>query len=76
VCDGRQPGSHSVSPSRVQVKNSLQADSQLRVAVAEAGDSSETQRKGKVCCWKLLPSSAVKTMAENTSLCVIAICKV
>jgi hypothetical protein len=27
-------------------------------------------------CWKLLPSSAVRIVAENTSLCVIVICKV
>jgi hypothetical protein len=39
--------------------------SQLRVAVvrsekllAEAGDSSGTQRKGKVCSWKPLPSNS------------------
>jgi hypothetical protein len=29
-----------------------------------------------VHCWKTLPSSAVKTVTENTSLCVIVICKV
>jgi hypothetical protein len=45
----------------------LQAESQLIVAVvrskklvAEAMDSSTTQRKGIVFCWKLLPSRAVK----------------
>jgi hypothetical protein len=59
------------SKSRVQVESQsveregLQADSQLRVAEAEAGDSSGTQRKGNVHHWKLLPSSAVKTMTEN-----------
>jgi hypothetical protein len=43
--------------------------------VAEAGDISGTQRKGNVLRWKPLPSSAVKTVTENTSLCVIMICK-
>jgi hypothetical protein len=33
--------------------------SQLRVAVAEVGDSSGTQKKGKVRRWKPLLSSAV-----------------
>jgi multidrug resistance efflux pump len=62
---------------------SLQADNQLRVAVvrteklvAEAGYSSGTQRKGNVHCWKPLPSNAVKTVTENTSLFVIVICDV
>jgi hypothetical protein len=59
-------------------QESLQAHSQLRAAVvrseklvSEAGDSSGTQRKGNVCHWKPLPSSAV-----NTGLCVMVICKV
>jgi hypothetical protein len=46
------------------------------VAVAEAGDSSGTQRKGNARLWKLLPSSAVKTVTEKTSLCVIVSCKI
>jgi hypothetical protein len=29
----------------------------LRVAVAEAGDSSGTNNKGNVCCWKPLLSN-------------------
>jgi hypothetical protein len=55
---------------------------QLRVVVvrsekmvAEAGDISGTQRKGDIHRWKPLPSSAVKTVTENTSLCVLVICK-
>jgi hypothetical protein len=44
--------------------------------VAEAGGSLGTQRKGNVCCWKLLPSSAVKTVTEDTSRSVIVIYKV
>jgi hypothetical protein len=52
-------------PSRV----SVQADSQLTAAVAEVGDSSGTQRKGNFHHWKPLPSNAVKTVIENTSLC-------
>jgi hypothetical protein len=42
--------------------------------VAGAGDSSGTQRKGNVRRWKSLQSSAVETVTENTSLCVIVIC--
>jgi hypothetical protein len=57
-------------------RGSLQADRQLRVAVAGAGDSSGTQRKGNVRRWKPLPSNAVKTVTEITSLCVIVICKI
>jgi hypothetical protein len=53
----------------------VQADSQLRLAVAETGDSLGTQRKENVHCWKPLPSSAVKTVTENVSLFVIVICK-
>jgi hypothetical protein len=55
-------------------RESLQADRQLRVAEAEAEDSSGTQRKGNVHCWKAQPGSTVK--AVNTSLCVIVICEV
>jgi hypothetical protein len=76
----------SVSPSRVRVKSleesrqkereSLQAESQFRVAETEGGDSSGTQRKGNVHRWKPLPSSAVKTVTDNTSLCVILISKI
>jgi hypothetical protein len=58
------------------IRDSLQVDSKLRVAVvrseklvAEAGDSSGTQRKA-------LPSSAVKNVTENTGLCVTVICEV
>jgi hypothetical protein len=40
-----------------------------------AGNSLGNQRKGKARRWKPLPSSAVKTMTENTSLCVTVICK-
>jgi hypothetical protein len=61
----------------------LESDSQLRVAaerseklVAEVGGSSGTQSQGNVHCWKSLPSSAVKTVTENISMCVIVICKV
>jgi hypothetical protein len=68
--------------SKSRERESLQADSQLRVPdvrseqlVAEAGYSSGTQRKGNVRRWKPLPSSAVKTVTENTSLCAIVICK-
>jgi hypothetical protein len=43
--------------------------------VAEGGESSGTQRKGDVHHWKMLPSSAIKAEAENTSLFVIVICK-
>jgi hypothetical protein len=56
-------------------RESLQTGSQLRVAVvrseklvAEARDSSGTQRKGNVRRWKPLPSIAVKTVAGNISL--------
>jgi hypothetical protein len=65
-----------------QVRGSAgrQAGRQLRVAVlrseklvAEARDSSGTQRKGNACRWKPLPSNTVKTMTEKTSLCVIVI---
>jgi hypothetical protein len=55
----------------------------LRVAVvkseklvAEAGDSTGTQRKGNVRFWKPLPSNAVKTVTEKARLCVIVSCKV
>jgi hypothetical protein len=68
----------SVSPSRVRVRESredLKAVSQLRFAGAEAGDSSGTWRKVNVRRWKSLPRSAVKTVAGNTSLCAIVICK-
>jgi hypothetical protein len=57
-------------------ERSLQVDSQLRVVVPEAGDSSGTQKKGNVRRWKPLPSSTVKAVTENTSLYVIVICKV
>jgi hypothetical protein len=30
----------------------------------------------ELLCWKKLPSSAVKTVSENISLCVMVICKV
>jgi hypothetical protein len=75
LCDEDQvplpviPGTVRVGQSR---EESLQAVRQLRSEklLAEAGDNSETQ----VRRWKPLPSSAMKT--ENTSLCVIVICKV
>jgi hypothetical protein len=38
---------------------------QLRVAVAEARDSSRTQKKGTVHLWELLLSSTVKTDSEH-----------
>jgi hypothetical protein len=47
------------------------AGSQLRVAVAEARDSSGIQRNGNVRRWKPLPSNEMKTATENISLCVI-----
>jgi hypothetical protein len=34
------------------------------------------QKQRNVHCWKPLPSSAVKTVTENTSLCVIVVCLV
>jgi hypothetical protein len=40
-----------------KLRESLQAISQLRVAVAEAGDSLGTQTKGKVRLWKPLSSN-------------------
>jgi hypothetical protein len=46
------------------------------VAAAEVGDSLGTQRKGNVQRWKLLLSSIVKIMTEDTRLCVVVICKV
>jgi hypothetical protein len=54
---------------REQLRENLQADSQLRGALAEAGDTAGTQRMGNVCRWKPLPRSTVKTTTENTSLC-------
>jgi hypothetical protein len=68
------------SPSRVRVERES-AGSQLRSCccenlVAETWDSSGTQRKRNVRRWKPLPSSALKTVTENTSLCVILIFKV
>jgi hypothetical protein len=47
---------------RVQHAGKLEresAGSQLRAAVAEAGDSSGTQRKRNVCRWNLLPSNTL-----------------
>jgi hypothetical protein len=43
--------------------------------VAEARDSLGKQSKGNVRCWKLLPSSTVKTVTENISPYVIVILK-
>jgi hypothetical protein len=54
-------------------RESLQAGSQLRVAVTEVEDSSGIQGKGNARRWKPLPSSAVKTVTQNTSMCVIVI---
>jgi hypothetical protein len=34
------------------------------------------RKQRNIHCWKTLPSSAVKTVTENTSLCVIVICQV
>jgi hypothetical protein len=34
------------------------------------------RKQGNVHCWKPLPSSTVKTVTENTSLCMTVICKV
>jgi hypothetical protein len=48
----------------------------LRFSRYEKGDNSGTQRKGNVRSWKTLPSRALKPVTENTSLCVIVICKV
>jgi hypothetical protein len=65
------------------MRDSLQADSRLRVAVvriekflAEVGDRSGTQSKRNVHHWKTLPSTALKTVTENTRQCVTVICKV
>jgi hypothetical protein len=71
-----QPGSQRDSEPELGVKKRLQADSQLRVSVAEAGGSSGTQRKENVHPWKTLPSRALQTMTKNINLCVILICKV
>jgi hypothetical protein len=40
--------------------------------VAEAGDSSGTQRKGKVHCWKPLPSNDNEDVTVDTSVCACA----
>jgi hypothetical protein len=48
----------------------------LQKLVAEAGDSSGTQRKGSVRRLKPLSSSTIKSATENTSLCMIVMCKV
>jgi hypothetical protein len=37
--------------------------------VAEAGDSSGTQRKGNVCHWKPLPSSGSEDVTVDTGAC-------
>jgi hypothetical protein len=62
---------------QLPLPESQQADSQLRSEklIAEAGRSSGTQRKGIVHPWSMLRNSAVKTMTENTNLCMIVICK-
>jgi hypothetical protein len=52
------------------------AGSQLRVAQTEARKSLGTLRNGSIHHWKPLPSSAMKIMSENTSLCMIVIYKV
>jgi hypothetical protein len=49
---------------------------ELQKLVAEAGDTSGTQGKGSVRRWKPLLSKVMKTVIDNTSLCVIVICKV
>jgi hypothetical protein len=61
-----------VSPSRVRDESQSResAGSQLSVAEPKAAGSSGTQRKGNVCRWKPLPNSVVKTVIENTSMCV------
>jgi hypothetical protein len=38
--------------------------------VAEAGDSSGTQRKGNFRLWKLLPSNDSEDVTVETSVCV------
>jgi hypothetical protein len=38
--------------------------------------STWARKQRNVHCWKTLSSRAVKTVTENTSLCVIVICKV
>jgi hypothetical protein len=38
--------------------------------VAEAGDSSGTQRKGNVPSWKPLRSNGIEDVTANTSVCV------
>jgi hypothetical protein len=61
------------SQSELEVeRESLQAGRHLSVAVAEAGDSPGTQRNEIVRRRKLLPSSVVKTVTEDTSVCVRA----
>jgi hypothetical protein len=37
--------------------------------VAEAGDSSEAQRKGKVRRWKPLPSNGSENVTVDSSVC-------
>jgi hypothetical protein len=44
--------------------------------VAEAGDSSGTQRKGNVRRWKPLPSNGSEDVTVDTSVCVTVKCKV
>jgi hypothetical protein len=44
--------------------------------VAEVGDSSATQRKGNVCCWKPLTSNSSEDVTVDTSVYVIVYCKV
>jgi hypothetical protein len=43
--------------------------------VAEAGDSSGTQRKGSVLRWKPLPSNGSEDVTMDTSVCVcVCVC--
>jgi hypothetical protein len=77
---GRLTSGHNITLNLAMQFRDIQlrwsAGSELRAAVAEVRDSSGTHRKGNVHCWKPLPSSSVKTVTENTSLCVTMICKV
>jgi hypothetical protein len=67
-----QPGSQRVSRPESGVERGSAGSRQLRVAVAEAGDSLGTLREQPICHWKPLPR---KTMTENAGLGVIVICK-
>lgn len=61
-----------VSPSIESFTESLHAGSQLRKEkqAAETRESSGTQRKGKVCCWKPLLSCAMNILS-TIAMCIV-----